>query len=90
MEREARRRGLEGWDEPVFYQGAQLATVRKYSDRMLELLLRGHRPERYKDRFEHTGPVGGPIQLDLSVELTDASTKARNHERRIGGDETED
>ena len=55
LEREAWRRAVEGWDEPVFYQGKAVGAVRKYSDRMLELLLKGHRPEKYKDRHEISG-----------------------------------
>lgn len=35
------------------------------SDRMLELLLKAHRPEKYKDRVvnELSGPGGGPIPV---------------------------
>lgn len=48
LEAEAFRRGVEGWDEPVFYQGERVGEIRRYSDRMLELLLRGARPAKYK------------------------------------------
>jgi hypothetical protein len=48
LEAEARRRALEGWLEPVFYQGQQVGEVRKYSDRMLELLLKAQRPEKFQ------------------------------------------
>lgn len=60
LEREAIRRACEGIDEPVFYQGEQVATIRKYSDRLLEFLLKGNRPEKYKDRVENqmTGKDG--------------------------------
>lgn len=34
---EIHRRGVEGWDEPVFYKGEVCGHVRKFSDRMLEL-----------------------------------------------------
>ncbi len=60
LEQEAWRRAVEGWDEPVFYQGKAVGAVRKYSDRMLELLLKGHRPEKYKDRHEISG---GPTPM---------------------------
>ena len=49
LEREARRRAYEGFDEPVFYKGVQVGTMRRYSDRMLELLLRAHRPDKYRE-----------------------------------------
>ena len=36
------------------------------SDRMLEILLKAHRPEKFKDRVvqELTGKDGGPIEID--------------------------
>jgi hypothetical protein len=40
LEREAWRRAVEGFDEPVHYQGEVVGYVKKYSDRMLELLLK--------------------------------------------------
>ncbi len=62
LEDEAKRRAVEGVAEPVFYQGKKVATVRKYSDTLLMFLLKGRRPEKFKDRHEHTGKDGGPIE----------------------------
>lgn len=66
LEREAWRRGVEGTDKPVTFQGVITATYKEYSDRMLELLLKAHRPEKFKERVanEHTGADGGPIQTE--------------------------
>jgi hypothetical protein len=50
LETEARRRALEGVEEPVFYQGQQCGTVHKYSDTLLIFLLKGCRPEKYVER----------------------------------------
>lgn len=63
LEREAWRRAVEGTSKPVTFQGRITATYLEYSDRMLELLLKAHRPEKYKERVatEHSGPGGGPI-----------------------------
>lgn len=63
LEREAWRRAVEGYEEPVFYLGEQKGTVRKYSDRLIEILLKGHRPEKFVDRIkaEHSGSV--PVQF---------------------------
>jgi len=57
LEREAWRRAVEGLEEPVFYQGQVCGVVRRYSDRMLEMLLKAHRPEKYCERhaLEHSG-----------------------------------
>jgi hypothetical protein len=65
VELEARRRGVEGWEEPVFYKGQQCGTIRRYSDRMLEILLKGHRPEKYADRKVLTGKDGGPVAMSF-------------------------
>lgn len=62
LEKEARRRAKDGVLEPVFYQGEKVATVRKYSDVLLIFLLKGNRPEKFKERYEHTGKGGGPIE----------------------------
>ena len=64
LEAEARRRAVDGWDEPVFYQGEQTGLVRKFSDTLLIFLLKGARPEKFRDRqqHEHTGPGGEPMQ----------------------------
>ena len=69
LEDEARRRGYEGWDEPVFHKGEECGTVRKFSDTLLIVLLKAHRPEKYQERrqVEHTGKDGKPIEVDCQV-----------------------
>lgn len=69
LEREAWRRGVEGINKPVTYQGVITATYKEYSDRMLELLLKAHKPEKFKDRVsaEHSGPNGGPIETKVRL-----------------------
>lgn len=66
LEREAWRRAVEGYDKPVTYQGEITGTYKEYSDRMLEILLKGHRPEKYteRQRVEH----GGAIMLNVTSE----------------------
>ena len=49
LEEEARRRALDGTEEPVFYQGKPVGFVRRYSDRLLTFLLRAYRPGRFRD-----------------------------------------
>lgn len=59
LEREAWRRAVEGTDKPVTFQGAITATYKEYSDRMLEILLKAHRPDKFTDRLktEHSGAM---------------------------------
>lgn len=65
LEQEARRRAHDGWDEPVFGsmgqgQGSgEIGMVRKYSDTLLIFLLKGAKPEKYRERADvrHSGKV---------------------------------
>lgn len=65
LEQEAWRRAVDGFEEPVFHQGEEVARVRKYSDKLIEILLKGHRPERFVDRIkaEHTGTIPVTFQF---------------------------
>lgn len=59
LEDEAMRRAARGVDEPVFHQGAQVGTIRKYSDTLAIFLLKGAMPEKYRDnaKLELAGRV---------------------------------
>lgn len=81
MEREALRRAVEGWEEPVFGSVGQgmgsgeIGTVRKYSDTLLIFLLKGARPEKYRERtdVQHGGTIGikGYVTKDASPDSWD-------------------
>ena len=64
LEREAWRRGVEGIDKPISYKGVITASYKEYSDRMLEILLKAHRPEKFVEKIvsEIQGRGGGPVQ----------------------------
>jgi len=54
LEAEARRRALEGYEEPVLYAGRVICdpegkpmTRKRYSDGLLRMLLRAHRPASF-------------------------------------------
>lgn len=70
LEDEATRRAKDGVDEPVFYKGEECGTVRKYSDTLLIFLLKGRRPDKFKDRIsnEVSGPGGGPVVTEVVIE----------------------
>jgi hypothetical protein len=63
LETEARRRAQFGVEEPVYYQGQRVDTIRRFSDTLLIFLLKARRPEVYRERFDHTlaAPGGGPV-----------------------------
>lgn len=71
LEAEARRRAYEGVDEPVFYHGEACGVVRKYSDSLMMFLLRGVRPEKYRENVNLQGSV------TLKHGLADRLKKAR-------------
>ena len=54
-------------EEPVYYQGEVVGQVQRYSDTLLMFLLKGRRPEKFKDRTELTGKDGAPIVPVLNV-----------------------
>ena len=76
LEGEARRRAVDGVEKPVYYKGKLIDTVREYSDGLLTLLLKAHKPERFRDRrdVEVSGKDGGPIRT--AREMTDAELEA--------------
>ena len=55
LEEEARRRGVDGVEEAVYYKGEVCGYVRKYSDTMLAMLLNGASEKYHRARVEVTG-----------------------------------
>ena len=68
LEKEVRRRAVEGVEEPVFYKGEQCGTVRKYSDTLLIFATKGALPEKYRENasIEISGPDGRAIEVEVS------------------------
>lgn len=67
LENEAWRRATEGVEEPIVGRVERdrdgvVAHVRKYSDSLLTTLLKAHRPEKYRERYEHE--LRGAIQIE--------------------------
>lgn len=65
LEAEARRRAMEGWQEPIYQGGKKVGTIRRYSDRMLEVLLKGHKP-MFRDRSDLVLQVPQPRPDDVT------------------------
>jgi hypothetical protein len=77
LEFEARRRAVEGWEEPVFgslgqgHGSGEIGTVRKYSDTLLIFLMKGANPEKYRERTDVK--QSGEVKLNV-VYGTDRQT----------------
>lgn len=61
------RRGVEGWDEPVFGKlpgkdtgSGQVGVIRKFSDRMLEILAKAKMPTEFRERLSIGGDTEAP------------------------------
>lgn len=77
LEEEARRRAIDGWMEPVVSGGTLVTHVRKYSDTLLIVLLKGKRPDTFRERHEITGKNGAALLTpEAAAKLTDDELKA--------------
>ena len=67
MEQEAFRRALDGVEEPIFHRGVQVGSVTKYSDNLLQFLLRGRRPNVYGNQVSvrHHGEIEQTVTLSF-------------------------
>lgn len=94
IEGEAFRRAVDGYDEPVIYQGlptmvtdAQTGEshqlfVRKFSDPLLQTLLKGARPEKYRDNHKvDIGTSGGGVLIVPGVIDPEAWSKAAGEQQ---------
>jgi hypothetical protein len=60
LEKEARRRALTGYLKPVYQGGKKVGTIREFSDTLLIFLLKGAKPETYRDNVH--------LEIDLRNE----------------------
>lgn len=99
IEAEAFRRAVDGYDEPVIYQGQptyvqdaetgdqRVLTVRKYSDALMQTLLRGARPEKYREnhRVDVAGGAGGVLIVPAAVDPESWAKAAMAQQARYAG-----
>ena len=62
LEKEARRRAIEGTEKPVYQGGKLVGTIREYSDTLLIFLLKGARPQKYRERVDITMDIRREIE----------------------------
>lgn len=60
-------RAMVGWDEPVFQYGRCVGAVRRFSDRLHEIMLKAGNPGRFAERHEFGGPNGQPLAAGVIV-----------------------
>lgn len=74
LEREAWRRAVEGIDKPIVHKGEITDTYKEYSDRLLEILLKAHRGDKFVDRMRtdltsSDGSMSPPSLADFYADL---------------------
>jgi len=75
------RMGVKGIEEPIVWQG-KVSTehkITKYSVQALDRWLRANCPEKYKERFEHTGAEGGPMHMTIDAARQIADNFDKRH-----------
>ena len=78
LEEAAFKRAFAGVEKPVgFYQGVSTTNVTEYSDALIQFLLKGNKPEKYRDRLETSVAVGPRPFAELSDEEIDAALAKR-------------
>lgn len=87
LEDEALRRAFEGVEVPVLHHGKVVSTVRNYSDTLTIFLLKGGKPEKYRERVstELTGAGGGPVQLTDTERVSKLAGLLALAQQRQGG-----
>lgn len=66
--RELFRRGVEGIDEPVFFQGKQVATKRAYDTPALIALAKARMPKRFRENWRGNLQVDGGVDAHIRHE----------------------
>lgn len=87
LAKEIHRRGVEGWDEPIYWSGILVGYKRRFSDTLLLAQAKRHSPEHYGDRLkvdQRTTVDGG-----LGIALESLSPESRALLRRIIETESE-
>lgn len=81
VSRTVHNRAIDGWLEPVFYQGGLIGYIRKFSDRMLELQAKRYVAE-YRDRSAVDVSVAGGVLVVNSADIEDKEAWLEEQRKR--------
>jgi hypothetical protein len=87
IETEVHRRGIEGWDEPVYQGGRVVGSVRKYDSALLLAHARRHIPE-YREKYQVELDVTARVLVVPGMLGMVAATEAQWEEVHRGGQVT--
>lgn len=104
VEMEAYRRAVVGYDEPVIYQGLPTTvadpvtgefkhlTIRKYSDTLMAMVLKGVRPEKYRDNHKveiEGNAAGGVLIVPGTIDPVAWAKAAGEQQAKYAGNSTD-
>ncbi len=69
----AMQRALHGTERTVYRNGKQIGSTQQYDNKLLQFLLRAHRPEIYGARQQSAAP---PLPFDLAQRLAASAPRA--------------
>lgn len=84
LQDDAMRRALEGTPRAVFRNGRQVGSVQQFDNRLLQFLLKAHRPETYGERGK---AALSPLPFDLAQRLAAARPRAEAYDARKEAEE---
>lgn len=90
LESAARSRAI-GWDEPIVNKDGEVVGQRRvYSDKMMEMMLKAHRPDKYRDKQDiDLNHKGGIILMPKPFSEEEweaqAGTQQKEHRERNHG-----
>ena len=65
-------RALNGTPKPIWRNGQEVGSVRQFDNRLLQFLLKAHRPDLYGDRGKAAAPS---LPFDLVKRMADAEAR---------------
>jgi hypothetical protein len=101
IEGEAYRRAVDGYDEAVLYLGLptvvidsetgreKQVTIRKYSDTLMNTLLKGSNPEKFRDnvKVEHAGNAGGVLLVPSPIDAASWEQAVKAQQAKYTGNQ---
>lgn len=63
ISKEVYRRGVTGWEEPVYYKGEVVGDILKFDGKLLELEAKAARPDYYRENIRIEGNVTSGVLL---------------------------
>ena len=87
LEHVARGRAIKGAAKDIYYKGVKVGQIHEPSDRLMELLLKAHRPDKFNpvQKLEHSGGVSVSV-MQFSEQGTAQPVTMQGESQRLPND----